>query len=127
MTLPERTPAQTTNTEKRSVAKGLFSKCGGCGAVFTAEELGAKWHVCSSCDFHHPMSSNEWRSLLLDEGRLEVWDDHITSADPLNFQDGKSYPERLLRAQRNTKASDAVEIGSARIEGLRLAYGCYIF
>jgi acetyl-CoA carboxylase carboxyl transferase subunit beta len=73
------------------------------------------------------MKPAEWRALLLDEGKLEVWDDHIVSADPLGFQDGHAYTDRILRAQRTTKASDAIEIGAARIEGRRFAYGCYIF
>jgi acetyl-CoA carboxylase carboxyl transferase subunit beta len=127
VTLPERTPAQTTSAEKRSVGKGLFSKCGGCGAVFTAEELSARWNVCSSCGHHHPMAPSEWRALLLDDGFLDVWDDHIAPADPLKFEDGRRYPDRIQRAQRATKHSEAVETGAARIDGFRIAYGAYVF
>ncbi|HET9929945.1 MAG TPA: acetyl-CoA carboxylase, carboxyltransferase subunit beta [Polyangiaceae bacterium] len=127
MTLPERTPPQSTSAEKRSVGKGLFTKCAGCGAVSTAEELNAKWHVCSACGHHHRMSAEQWRRLLLDDGRLEVWDDHIATTDPLKFEDGKPYPERVQRARRSASTSEAVETGSARVEGLRIAYGSFIF
>lgn len=127
MTLPERTPPQSTSAEKRSVGKGLFTKCAGCGAVSTAEELSAKWHVCDSCGHHHRMSAEEWRRLLLDDARLDVWDDHITTTDPLKFEDGRPYPERVQRARRSASTSEAVETGSARIEGLRIAYGSFIF
>jgi acetyl-CoA carboxylase carboxyl transferase subunit beta len=127
VTLPERTPAQSTSAEKRSVGKGLFSKCAGCGVVFTAEELAVHWHVCTSCGHHHPMSSSAWRAFLLDDGRLDVWDDHIAPGDPLKFTDDKPYPERIARAKRNTQASEGVEIGLGRIQGLRVAYGCFIF
>jgi acetyl-CoA carboxylase carboxyl transferase subunit beta len=127
VTLPERTPAQSTSAEKRSVGKGLFSKCDGCGVVFTAEELSAHFNVCGSCGHHHPMVAPEWRRLLLDDARLDVWDDHIAPADPLKFVDGKAYPDRIARAKRNTEASEAIEIGLARVQGLRVAYGCFIF
>ncbi|MFO7177752.1 MAG: acetyl-CoA carboxylase, carboxyltransferase subunit beta [Pseudomonadota bacterium] len=127
MALPERTPAQSTSAEKRSVGKGLFRKCSGCGALSTAEELKARWHVCPACGHHHPMSAREWRALLLDEGKLELWDEHIQPADPLKFEDGKPYEERLQRARTATQASEGIEIGSARIEGRRIAYGCFIF
>lgn len=127
MTLPERTPPQSTSAEKRSVGKGLFTKCAGCGAVSTAEELSAKWNVCDSCGHHHRMSSEAWRRLLLDDARLDVWDDHITTTDPLKFEDGRPYPERVQRARRSASTSEAVETGSARIEGLRVAYGAFIF
>jgi acetyl-CoA carboxylase carboxyl transferase subunit beta len=125
--LPERTPAQSTSAEKRSVGKGIFRKCGGCGALSTADELNDNWHVCPSCGHHHPMTAPEWRALLLDDGRLDVWDDHIAPTDPLKFEDGKSYPDRIRRAKTATSSSEGVEIGSARVENRRIAYGCFIF
>ncbi|HET9955501.1 MAG TPA: acetyl-CoA carboxylase, carboxyltransferase subunit beta [Polyangiaceae bacterium] len=127
MTLPERTPAQSTSAEKRSVGKGLFSKCAGCGVVFTAEEFSSRWNVCSSCGRHHPMGRAQWRELLLDDAALDVWDDHIAPIDPLKFEDGRPYRERVERAKRATSTSEAVEIGLARIEGQRIGYGCFVF
>src|SRR5262249_6860169 len=106
---------------------GLFSKCSGYGELFTADELSANWYVCTSCGFHHPMAPPEWRALLLDGGRLEQWESHIQSTDPLKFEDGKAYTARVARAQQRTSASEAVEVGSARIEGRRIAYGSFIF
>lgn len=73
------------------------------------------------------MSAAEWRALLLDDARLDVWDDHILPADPLKFEDGRPYPDRLQRAQRQTRASEAIEIGAGRLGGLRVAYGCFNF
>jgi len=73
------------------------------------------------------MSPREWRALLLDEAKLELWDEHIQPADPLKFEDGKPYEERIQRARSATQASEGIEIGSARIEGCRVAYGCFIF
>jgi len=95
--------------------------------VFTAEELAANWHVCPSCGHHHPMTADRWRTLLLDDGRLDVWDDHIAPTDPLKFEDQKPYAERIQRARRATLASEAIEVGAARIGGSRVAYGCFIF
>ncbi len=73
------------------------------------------------------MTVDRWRDLLLDEGRLDVWDDHISPTDPLKFEDQKPYPERVQRARRMTGASEAIEVGAARIDGGRVAYGCFIF
>lgn len=73
------------------------------------------------------MTTKEWRALLLDDCALDAWDDHIASTDPLGFQDGRSYPERIERAQRTTGSSEGIETGAARIEGVRVAYGCYVF
>jgi acetyl-CoA carboxylase carboxyl transferase subunit beta len=125
--LPERTPAQSTNAEKRSVGKGLFRKCAGCGAVATVEEMEARFHVCPSCEHHHPMPVGDWVRLLLDDASLEAWDEHIAPADPLGFDDGKPYPERLERAQRNTGLSEGVRIGQGRIQNRPVAFGCFVF
>lgn len=73
------------------------------------------------------MSPSAWRALLLDEGRLDGWDDHIAPTDPLKFEDGKSYPERIERARRVTQLSEAIQTGAARIEGHRVAFGAYVF
>jgi acetyl-CoA carboxylase carboxyl transferase subunit beta len=125
--LPERTPAQSTNTEKRSVGRGLFRKCAGCGAVSTVEELSALWHVCAACAHHHPMPVGDWVRLLLDDEKLELWDEHVVPTDPLKFDDGKPYPERLERAKRTTGLTEAVRIGRGAIEGRRVAFGCFAF
>jgi acetyl-CoA carboxylase carboxyl transferase subunit beta len=127
VSFPERTPPQTTSSEKRSVGKGLFKKCAGCGTVSTLEEMVSRFHVCPACGHHHSMSAPEWRQLLLDDAQLEVWDDHIQPADPLSFEDGKPYPERVARAQKATGASEAIEIGRAHIESQPIAYGSFVF
>jgi len=123
--LPDKTPAQSF--EKRSLGKGVFKKCGGCGAVLTAEALSLTWHVCSGCGYHHPMLPADWRRLLLDGALLERWDDHVTPADPLRFDDGKPYRDRLERAKKQSGQTEAVEVGRGRIGERPVAYGCYVF
>ena len=127
MALPERTPAQSTSTEKRSVGQGLFRKCTGCGAVSTVEDLASRFNVCPSCGYHMPMSSAEWRKLLLDGATLDRWDEHILPTDPLEFEDGKRYVDRVSRAQATTGATEAIEIGRARLGEIPIAYGAYNF
>ncbi len=127
MTLPAKTPAQARASEKRSLGKGVFRKCGGCGAVHTAEHLSECWEVCPGCGYHHPLGADAWRSLLLDNAELERWDEHIQATDPLGFHDGKSYRDRLERSRRITGRTEAIEIGRAHLDGMELAYGCFIF
>src|SRR5690606_3699371 len=85
VSLPAKTPAQMSVAEKKSLGKGLFRKCGGCGSVLTAEQLAASWEVCPQCGHHHPMSARAWRDLLLDDSALAGWDEHIAPSDPLGF------------------------------------------
>ena len=107
----------------------MFRKCASCGSVHTSEQLAASFEVCPSCGHHHLLSPIGWRRLLLDDGELEVWDDHIAPNDPLGFFDGQSYSTRLERARprQSTRSTEAVEVGRARIAGHPVAYGNYVF
>jgi acetyl-CoA carboxylase carboxyl transferase subunit beta len=127
MVWPQRKPAATDASEKRSVGKGVFRKCDGCGATLTAEALADNFEVCPECGQHHRLAGPRWRELLLDDGALEAWDEHLRPIDPLGFTDGKTYAERVASAQRSSGATEAIEIGRASIEGLPIAYGAFLF
>jgi acetyl-CoA carboxylase carboxyl transferase subunit beta len=69
----------------------------------------------------------QWRNLLLDDGALEAWDEHIAPTDPLEFFDGKGYRERLSAAKLKTNRTEAIEVGRAKLDGYGIAYGCFAF
>jgi len=123
----ERIRPETDASEKRSAGKGVFRKCDGCGETLLAEALARSFEVCPSCGQHHRLSAAGWRQLLLDEGELVEWDSHLEPADPLQFSDGRGYRERVASAQRATGAKEAIEIGHAKIEGIPIAYGAFLF
>ena len=125
MTWPTKNPPQPQG--KKSLGKGVFRKCDGCGETHPAQSLIDRFEVCPSCGFHHRLGIAGWRRLLLDEGALEAWDDHLRPTDPLGFSDGKRYQDRVAAAQKSTDASEAVETGRGLLEGRAVAYGSYNF
>jgi len=125
--LPTRKQADYDASEKKSIGKGVFRKCDGCEETMTAEAMAASFEVCPQCGHHHKLAAGRWRDLLLDDGALEEWDAHLEPTDPLAFSDGKSYPDRVIAAQRGAKAKEAIEIGRAKIEGHAIAYGAFLF
>ncbi len=127
MVWPQRKPSQSDASEKKSIGKGVFRKCDGCGATLTVEALAETFEVCPECGQHHRLSAARWRELLLDDGVLDVWDGHLQPMDPLGFSDGKTYAERVASAQRSSHTTEAIEIGRAHIEGLAVAYGAFVF
>src|SRR6202034_1949020 len=48
-------------------------------------------------------------------------------ADPLQFVDGRTYPERVASAQKASRAREGMDIGRARIEGRPIAWGAFLF
>jgi acetyl-CoA carboxylase carboxyl transferase subunit beta len=112
---------------KRTLGKGVFRKCDGCGETRPAAELTAKFEVCPSCGHHHRLGIDGWRKLILDGGLLDVQYDGLRSADPLEFSDGKAYKDRVASAMKATGATEAIEVGLGAIDGRRVAYASYNF
>jgi acetyl-CoA carboxylase carboxyl transferase subunit beta len=126
-TWPDKKVPDLDASEKKTLGKGVFRKCDGCGETLTAEALHQSFEVCPACGQHHKLGAGRWRELLLDDGRLDEWDAHLEPSDPLSFSDGKTYKERVASAQKSSKAKEAVEIGRAAIEGRPIAYGAFLF
>jgi acetyl-CoA carboxylase carboxyl transferase subunit beta len=93
-----------------------------------AEQFEQNFEVCPQCGQHHKLLAPRWRELLLDDGKLiEEWDAGLEPADPLAFSDGKPYPERVKSSQKATKVRDAIECGRAKMDGIAVAYGAFVF
>jgi acetyl-CoA carboxylase carboxyl transferase subunit beta len=125
MAWPTKNPPQPQG--KKTLGKGVFRKCDGCGETHPAQSLVDRFEVCPSCGYHHRLGVQGWRLLLLDDGALDPWDDHLRPTDPLGFTDGKSYGDRIAAAQKATEAVEAVETGRGAIDGRAVAYGSYNF
>jgi acetyl-CoA carboxylase carboxyl transferase subunit beta len=125
MAWPTKNPPSSQG--KKTLGKGVFRKCDGCGETHPAQTFVDRFEVCPSCGFHHRLSVKGWRTLLLDEGTLEAWDDHLRPTDPLGFSDGKRYHDRIATAQKVTDAVEAIETGCGALEGRDIAYGAYNF
>jgi acetyl-CoA carboxylase carboxyl transferase subunit beta len=125
MAWPTKNPPQAQG--KKSLGRGVFRKCDGCGETHPAQSLIDRFEVCPSCGYHHRLGVEGWRRLLLDDGQLEPWDDHLRPTDPLGFSDGKRYEDRIAAAQKATEAVEAVETGRGALDSHAVAYGAYNF
>ena len=108
---------------KRGVPEGLWQRCPGCQAAIFRKEAEKRSGVCPECDYHFYVSASERIRQVLDEGTFEEWDAGLTSQDPLEFQDKKSYPERLAAEQKRTGLRDAALTGTGMIRARRVAFG----
>jgi acetyl-CoA carboxylase carboxyl transferase subunit beta len=125
MAWPTKNPPSSQG--KKSLGKGVFRKCDGCGETHPAQTFVERLEVCPSCGFHHRLGVLAWRGFLLDDGALEPWDDHLRPTDPLGFSDGKRYGDRVAAAQKATDSVEAIETGRGQLEGRAVAYGAYNF
>jgi acetyl-CoA carboxylase carboxyl transferase subunit beta len=127
MPWPEKKSPEVDAADKKTLGKGVFRKCDGCGETMPAEAFAHNFEVCPQCGAHHKLGATGWRQLLLDDGALDEWDAHLEPADPLQFVDGKTYPERVASAQKSSRAKEGIEIGRGAMEGIPIAWGAFLF
>ncbi|MCL2448437.1 MAG: acetyl-CoA carboxylase, carboxyltransferase subunit beta [Polyangiaceae bacterium] len=127
MPWPEKKLPEGDASDKKTLGKGVFRKCDGCGETLPSDAFASNFEVCPQCGRHHKLDAAGWRQLLLDDGQLDEWDANLSPADPLEFVDGRSYPERVAAAQRSSRAREAIEIGRGTIEGRSIAWGAFLF
>jgi acetyl-CoA carboxylase carboxyl transferase subunit beta len=101
--------------EKRDVPDGLWVKCEGCGEIIYKKELAKKLYVCTNCNTHFRIGSDEYIEILFDSKTFKEFNANIKSADPLNFKDVKSYKDKYNATVKKTGLSDAVVTGSGKI------------
>ncbi|MCA9692584.1 MAG: acetyl-CoA carboxylase carboxyl transferase subunit beta, partial [Myxococcales bacterium] len=116
-----------TVENKVSMARGLWTKCEGCGEITYTQELVQNLRVCPVCGHHHPMPTRERIAAMVDEGTWEPLDDELRSGDPLQFHDQKPYKDRIVKAEKNAGRGDAFASGLGCIGGVPTSVGFFVF
>ncbi len=117
----------TSTKEKKETPEGLWHKCPSCKKVFPTNEHATNFFVCSNCDHHDRIGSEEYFAIIFDEHQYVELDTNLISADPLNFEDTKKYPERLIDSQKKTGLKDAIRTGHGKVNGNELVICCMDF
>lgn len=105
----------TTTSEKKEVPEGLWSRCSNCKTIFTKGDLEKLNYVCNRCSHHERIGSEEYFSIIFDNGKYTELNPNITSGDPLSFEDTKKYTDRLKTTQKNTGLSDSVRTAKGKL------------
>lgn len=123
----EKTRASKDASEKRTLGKGVFRRCDGCGNTLKAEEIAENYEVCPSCGTHYRLPGEAWVDLLLDEDSFVEHDTELRPADPLGFVDSKSYRDRVMATTKKTGLSDAFTTGAGTLETRPVQFGVFQF
>jgi len=109
-------PLPSGQQESR-VPEGLWVKCSRCKEIIYRKEMAQTLDVCPRCTFHFRIGARRRLELLLD-GPWEEFDARLESADPLGFEDTKTYSNRLREGKNKTNSRDAVVSVSGNLEGI---------
>ncbi len=117
----------TDRSGQNETPEGQWSKCPRCAEIVNRRELLDNALVCPKCSYHHTMSSLLYFELLFDEGRYELFDQHLRPKDALDFYDRKPYRQRLDEAARKTGLNDAARAALGAIGGHRISVAALDF
>lgn len=117
----------TSTAEKKETPEGLWNKCPECNYITTTNELQENLFVCPKCNYHHRIGSEEYFSILFDNGDYEVMFDNIKSRDFLGFTDLKPYQKRLDEIHAKTDLKDSMRVGVGKANGKELVIACMDF
>ena len=113
--------------KEREIADGLWTKCPACGVLAYTKDLLANQMVCSECEHHMRVTSDERIRQLIDVKTWKPLSENLQPTDPLQFCDRKAYSDRLREYQEKTGLKDAVQTGTGLLNGLPVALGVMDF
>lgn len=119
--------ATTDASEKKTLGRGVFRKCAGCGSTLKAEEFTGNQEVCPGCGHHYRLSGEGWISILLDPGSFVEHDTELSPVDSLGFVDSKGYADRITASTKKAGVPDALTAGSAKLLGRDVQFGAFLF
>jgi acetyl-CoA carboxylase carboxyl transferase subunit beta len=110
-------------SQKRGVPLGLWVRCPGCQATIFRKEAEKQMNVCPECSNHWYVSARQRIDQIFDIGTFEERDAHLTTADPLKFNDRRPYLERIQADQITTGLTEAAVTGIGNVRARRIAFG----
>lgn len=115
---------KTLGKKKSDMPEGLWNKCPSCGAIIDEITLKQRHRVCTKCDHHFTLTSQDRVQMLLDSDSFEEMDASLESVDSLGF---KGYSDKVKGYQKKTGLKDAVLTGRGTILGNAVTLGVMDF
>lgn len=110
----------TKTEDKNNTPEGLWKKCPNCKKALQTKALKQQAYVCSHCDHHIRIGSEEYFSIIFDDGAYIEKDEMLVSGNPLNFVDTQKYPDRVRSSIEKTGLTDAIRTAYGKVNGLNL-------
>lgn len=122
----KRSEKNIKNEGQKNMPDGLWTKSPE-GNIIYKTELEENLYTDPESDYHFRIGAKEYIEILFDSGSFRESNKKVSSADPLEFKDTKTYKDRLTAAKKKTDSSDALTTGSGKINGNKVSFACMNF
>jgi acetyl-CoA carboxylase carboxyl transferase subunit beta len=117
----------TASADKKETPEGLWNKCPECNFISTTTDLKENLFICSKCNYHHRIGSDEYYDIIYDNQEFTEMFSNIRSKDFLNFTDLKNYQKRLDDIHAKTDLKDSMRVAVGKVNGEDLVIACMDF
>ncbi len=117
----------TSTEEKKETPEGLWYKCPECKEVMTSEDHEDNLWVCSKCQYHEKIGSEEYFAILFDDHKFTEIAADLIAGDPLAFEDTKKYTDRLAKTRKDTGLNDALRAAEGKLDKNMVVIACMDF
>lgn len=92
--------------------------CAACGRRYVIERYAEDLNVCAGCGHHGRVSARQRIEQLADPKTVALMPSDVGDRDPLRFDDGVPYPERVKLARERTGLDEAFLVARASLGGV---------
>jgi len=103
---------------KEEIANSDWTSC--CKGPILKKDLEDNLWVCSSCNKHHRINPRQRFDIIFGKNNYEILKTPIPQEDPLNWNDSKSYKDRLKDARKKTGMNCGIMVVSTNIKNVKL-------
>ena len=119
-----------SNKKKKSkIPDGIWSSCPSCESLCIARVRKKKTlYVCPKCDHHLRIGSRLRLEIFFDDAKFtEIAASEVSATDFLNFKDTKKYTDRIVDAQKKSGETEALLVGSGKLNGRKVTAAAFEF
>ena len=103
---------------KAEIANSDWTSC--CKGPILKKNLEDNLWVCPSCNKHHRINPQQRFNIIFGKNNYEILKTPIPQDDPLNWNDSKSYKDRLRSARKKTKMDCGMMVVKSNIKNINI-------
>ncbi|MGC6404259.1 MAG: acetyl-CoA carboxylase, carboxyltransferase subunit beta [Candidatus Comchoanobacterales bacterium] len=119
-------PPGVTKQTTKDLPDGIWTQCQSCQATLEKTTFVDNLNVCPKCGHHHYWPAKTRLQYWFDDGYGLIGED-IVSEDKLDFEDTKSYDERIQAGIKRSGEQEAVVSAFGNISGLGVVVSVFEF
>lgn len=119
---------RTSSKDKKEMPEGILYQCPKCKTTTSQVEFKEQLSVCASCGYHERIQPKEYFELFFDENtRPKLLFQNLQPKDILNFEDVKTYTQRIEEAKEKSGALEAMEVCTGKMAGEKVVVAAMNF